>query len=201
MPLLVIGSNNVKKRDELRDLVGPYGIEVATLADYPERAVEVIEDGDTFEANAEKKAFEQAASLGQWVLADDSGICVDALGGAPGILSARFSGEHGDDQANNRLLLEKLGDLPPEKRGAHYGAVIALADPTGAIRATTRGECHGRITNEPRGENGFGYDPLFEIREYHRTFGQMGPAVKRAISHRSQAMRAILPKLLELVQG
>lgn len=199
MPFLVIGSNNAKKRDELLEMVGPHGVEVATLADFPDSAVGVVEDGDTFEANAAKKASEQALALGRWVLADDSGICVDALDGAPGVYSARFAGAHGNDSANNALLLEELAGLPPEKRGAHYVAVVTLADPTGEVRATCRGECHGRITTAPRGANGFGYDPLFELREYHRTFGEMGAAVKRAISHRSRAMRAMLPKLLPLL--
>ena len=196
MSLLVIGSNNAKKRDELVELVGPHGLQVKTLRDFPDQAVDVIENGDTFEANARKKASEQAIALGQWVLADDSGICIDALEGAPGIYSARFSGTHGDDLANNALVLEKLAEVPPERRGAHYVAVITLADPSGEIRAESRGECHGRIVTQPRGENGFGYDPLFELREYHRTFGEMGSAVKRTISHRSRAMRAILPQLL-----
>lgn len=195
-PLLVIGSGNRKKRDELVDLVGPHGVRVATLADYPD-APEVVEDADTFEGNARKKASEIAAALGQWVLADDSGICINALNGEPGVYSARYSGVHGDDEANNSLVLERLEGVPAEKRAAHYVAVVVLADPTGEVRAEARGECHGRITTERRGENGFGYDPLFEVREYHRTFGQMGPAVKRAISHRSRAMRAILPELIQ----
>lgn len=198
-PTLVIGSRNAKKRDELVGLLEPHGVDVKTLADFADLTHEVDEDGDTFEHNARKKATEYARALGRWVLADDSGVCVDALGGAPGVYSAHYAGKHGDDAANNALLLEKLAGLPPEKRGAHYVAVLVLADPKGEIRAETRGECHGRILAEAHGAGGFGYDPLFEVREYHRTFGQMGPAVKRAISHRSRAMRAMLPQVVKLL--
>lgn len=197
---LVIGSRNAKKRDELVSVLRPHGIEVRTLADFPDLTLEVDEDGDTFEHNARKKATEYAQAIGQWVLADDSGVCVDALDGAPGVYSAHYAGAHGDDSANNALVLERLADTPPEKRGAHYVAMLVLADPQGEVRAETRGECHGRIVDEPLGENGFGYDPLFEVREYHRTFGQMGPAVKRAISHRSRAMRAMLPHVVRLLK-
>ncbi|QDV72032.1 non-canonical purine NTP pyrophosphatase [Botrimarina mediterranea] len=199
-PTLVIGSRNAKKRDELVGLLAPRGIEVKTLADFPDLTHEVDEDGDSFEHNARKKATEYAKALGHWVLADDSGVCIDALGGAPGVYSAHYAGKHGDDAANNALVLEKLAGLPPEKRGAHYVAMLVLADPEGSVRAETRGECHGRILTEPHGAGGFGYDPLFEVREYHRTFGQMGPAVKRAISHRSRAMRAMLPHVVRLVK-
>lgn len=196
---LVIGSRNPKKRDELVHLLGPEGIAVKTLADFPDLTLDVEEDGDTFEHNARKKATEYARALGRWVLADDSGVCIDALDGAPGVDSAHYAGTHGDNAANNALVLDKLADTPAVKRAAHYVAMLVLADPSGEVRAETRGECHGRILTELRGENGFGYDPLFEVREYHRTFGQMGPAVKRAISHRSRAMRAMLPRIVALL--
>jgi XTP/dITP diphosphohydrolase len=198
-PSLVVGSRNAKKRDELVALLAPYGIGVQTLADFPDLAHEVEEDGDTFEHNARKKATEYASALGRWVLADDSGVCVDALGGAPGVYSAHYAGTHGDDTANNALVLEKLAGLPPEKRGAHYVAVLVLADPQGLVRAESRGECHGRLRTTPSGAGGFGYDPLFEVREYHRTFGELGPAVKRALSHRARAMRKMLPQLVRLL--
>lgn len=198
-PTLVIGSRNAKKRDELVGLLAPRGIEVKTLADFPDLTHEVDEDGDTFEHNARKKATEYAKALGEWVLADDSGVCIDALGGAPGVYSAHYAGKHGDDAANNALVLEMLAGLPPAKRGAHYVAMLVLADPDGVVRAEARGECHGRILTASHGAGGFGYDPLFEVREYHRTFGQMGPAVKRAISHRSRAMRAMLPQIVKML--
>src|SRR5690606_12575314 len=154
------------------------------------------EDGDSFAANARLKAIAQARHLGEWVLADDSGIEVDALGGAPGIYSARFAGEPADDEANNRLLLEKLAGLPPERRGAQYYCHVTLADPSGDIRAEASGICRGVIREVPDGNNGFGYDPLFEIRELHQTFGRLGPHVKQVLSHRGRAMRALLPRLL-----
>lgn len=200
MARLVVGSHNAKKRDELVRLLSPHGIDVLTLADFPGKVGTVDEDGDTFQHNARKKATEYAATLGEWVLADDSGLCVEALKGEPGVDSALYAGAHGDDEANNDLLLTNLEGVAAEKRSAHYVAVLVLADPSGVVAAETRGECHGRIATERRGENGFGYDPLFEVREYHRTFGQMGPAVKRAISHRSRAMRAMLPRLVTLLR-
>lgn len=198
--LLVLGTHNTKKRDELADLLAPHPVRVANLAEFAD-AIEVVEDGDSFAANARLKATQQAKNLGQWVLADDSGIEVDALDGAPGIYSARFAGGDCDDEANNRLLLEKLAGLPPERRGARYVCHVTLADTTGEVRAEATGECHGRITAVERGSGGFGYDPLFEIREYHRTFGEMGPAVKRALSHRSRAMRGILPEIQRLLRA
>lgn len=195
---IVVGTHNQKKAAELAEMLAPYDLEVATLAEFP-AAIEVVEDGDTFAANARLKATQQAMHLGEWVLADDSGIEIEALDGAPGIYSARFAGPVADDEANNRLLLEKLGDLPPAKRGARYYCHVTLADPAGEVRAERYATCRGVIRREGVGQNGFGYDPLFEVREYHRTFGELGPAVKRALSHRSRAMRAILSRLVQLV--
>ena len=123
---------------------------------------------------------------------------VDALGGAPGIYSARFAGEDATDEANNTLLLEKLDDVPTEKRTAHYVCHMALADPAGVVCAEANGRCHGRIRREAAGSGGFGYDPLFEIVEYHRTFGELGAAVKAALSHRARAMRAFIPHLVRM---
>jgi XTP/dITP diphosphohydrolase len=132
------------------------------------------------------------------VLADDSGLEVDALGNAPGVYSARFAGPRATDEANNLLLLEKLSEVPLEKRMARYVCHVAVADPTGAIRAESHDVCGGRIRFEPTGTNGFGYDPLFEVVEYHRTFGELGPRVKQAISHRSRALRTIVRKLFAI---
>lgn len=194
-PLLVIGTHNRKKGAELAELLEPYGFDVLTLDELP-NAIEVVEDGDTFSANAALKATQQAKHLGRWVLADDSGLEVDALGGAPGVYSARFAGVGATDDANNQRLLSDLGEMPLEKRTARYVCHVTVADPTGAVRAESHDVCCGRIRFEPAGANGFGYDPLFEVVEYHRTFGELGPHVKRALSHRSRALRAILPKLL-----
>jgi XTP/dITP diphosphohydrolase len=197
---LVIGTHNRKKGAELEELLAPHGLRIKTLADFP-NAIEVVEDGDSFAANAALKATQQAAHLNEWVLADDSGLAVDALRGAPGIFSARYAGPHATDEANNTRLIADLAKTPLEKRTAHYVCHVTLADPAGTIRAESHGECHGRISFKPSGPNGFGYDPIFEVIEYHRTFGEFGPAVKRAISHRSRALRAILPKIVTLSGG
>jgi XTP/dITP diphosphohydrolase len=170
-------------------------LSVVTLDDVPD-AIEVVEDGDSFAANARLKASQQAVHLGRWVLADDSGLAVDALDGAPGVYSARFAGPNATDDANNFYLLQTLSGTPLEKRTAHYVCHVTIADPTGTIRAESHDICRGRIRFEPAGSNGFGYDPLFEVVEYHRTFGELGPHVKHAISHRSRALRAIVPKLV-----
>jgi XTP/dITP diphosphohydrolase len=196
---LVIGSTNAHKVHELGDLLEPLGFVIRSLKDF-DNAIEVVEDGDSFAANARLKASPQAKHLGVWVLADDSGLEVDFLGGAPGIYSARYAGT-GFDADNNAKLLSELANVPWEKRGARYFCHVAVADPTGAIRAESDGECRGRIRTELYGENGFGYDPLFEIREYHLTFGQLGPNVKAALSHRARAMRAVVPQLMNLVES
>jgi XTP/dITP diphosphohydrolase len=193
----VIGTRNRKKGAELAELLAPVGIKIFTLDDLPD-AIDVVESGDSFAANAILKASEQAEHLSRWVLADDSGLEVDALRGAPGIYSARFAGPDATDDENNRQLLDQLRDTPLKKRTARYVCHVALADPSGAIRAESEAICRGRIRFEPVGTNGFGYDPLFEVVEYHRTFGELGSTVKRVLSHRSRAMRAIIPKLLTL---
>jgi XTP/dITP diphosphohydrolase len=194
---LVIGTHNRKKGAELVELLAPRGFQIRTLVDFP-NALEVVEDGDTFAANAALKATKQARHLNEWVLADDSGLVVDALGGAPGVYSARYAGPNATDEDNNRRLLADLGKTPLEKRTAHYVCHVTVADPTGAVRAESHDVCRGRIRFTAEGENGFGYDPLFEVVEYHRTFGLLGPHVKRAISHRSRALRAIVPQLLAI---
>ena len=195
--VLVLGTRNRKKLGELVELLAPHGLELKTLADFP-AAVEVEETGDSFAANASLKATVQAKHLGQWVLGEDSGLAVNALGGAPGIYSARFSGEGATDDRNNQLLLEKLRGVPVDRRTAHYVCSAALSDPTGQVRATSEGICRGRILLEPAGSGGFGYDPLFEVIECHRTFGELAPAVKAVLSHRSRAMRLLVPELVKL---
>jgi XTP/dITP diphosphohydrolase len=196
--LLVLGTRNRKKALELIDLLAPHGIELRTLADIPE-AIEVAEDGETFAQNAAHKAVRQAVHLGQWVLGEDSGLVVHALGGRPGVYSARFSGEQATDASNNALLLESLGDTPLEQRTAHYVCHATLADPQGQVRAESEAICRGRIRCEPSGSNGFGYDPLFEVIEYRRTFGELGDAVKSVLSHRSRALRALAPSIVGLL--
>ena len=199
--MLVLGTANRKKGIELADLFRPIGVELRTLADFPDRIIEVVEDGDTFAANARLKAAGYARHLGAWTLADDSGLEVDALGDEPGVFSARYAGPDADDEANNRLLLERLGDMPPERRTARFVCHIAVADPSGEIRAESDAACRGRIRFEPSGGEGFGYDPLFEIVEYHRTFAEFGLRVKAALSHRSRAARLIIPQLMQLADS
>ena len=197
---LTIGTHNAAKGVELAELVAQHGFDIRTLADFPE-AHEVEEDGATFAENARKKAVEYAARLNCWVLADDSGIEVDALDGRPGVYSARYAGDDATDEKNNQKLLDELGDLPPQRRAARYVCHVVVASPDGQVRAEACDVCHGRIRDQPAGANGFGYDPLFEVREFHQTFGQLGPAVKKVLSHRARAMRAIVPKLLSLAGG
>lgn len=196
-PFLVLGSRNKKKLGELADLLAPYGLVLRTLADCPS-AIEVEETGHTFAENARLKAVQQATHLKQWVLGEDSGLSVDALGGEPGVRSARFSDPGATDERNNALLLERLQGIATDSRWAFYTCYAALSDPTGHIRAESAGTCRGRILTAPVGAGGFGYDPLFEIVECHRTFGELAPAVKRVLSHRSRAIRQLIPQLLTL---
>ena len=197
-PTLVIGTGNKKKGGELAALVAPLGLSVRTLADFP--PLEPVEEtGRTFADNAELKAVGYARLLNQWVLADDSGLCIDALGGLPGVDSALYAGRHGDDEANNDKLLAELGSRPPDERWGHYVCHVVLADPRGTVRFRTEDYCRGRILTARAGEGGFGYDPLFEVVEYHRTFGTLSPAVKACISHRARAMRKLLPELQRLL--
>ncbi len=195
---LVLGTNNAKKLIELRLLLPEDRVKLTSLAEIPD-AIDVEETGDTFAANAALKATVQARHLGRWVLAEDSGLTVDALDGKPGVLSARYAGTHGNDEANNDKLLRELEGVGDEKRGAQFNCYLCLADPQGRVRLEEHGKCCGRIATERSGHAGFGYDPLFVIREYHRTFGELDLAVKRAISHRSRALRRFIPQLLRLI--
>jgi len=199
-PLLVLGTSNRGKGRELAGLLAEVKLELLTLADFPD-PIDVVEDGETFAENARLKATQQARHLHRWVLAEDSGLMVDALDGAPGIYSARYSGPNATDESNNQLLLEQLGRTPLEKRTARYVCHLALCDPSGAICAERESFCPGRILFEPEGSHGFGYDPLFEVVEYGRSFGVLGPEVKARLSHRARAARQLIPALVELVDS
>ena len=188
---LVLGTHNEKKRREMAILLEPHGIQLKSLTDFAQ-PIEVDETGQTFAENAALKASEQAQHLDHWVLGEDSGIVVDALDGQPGVYSARFSGPDATDSSNNALLLERLRGIPASRRSAHYVCHMSLADPSGRIRIDCEGTCHGTIRTTPAGSAGFGYDPLFQLREYHRTFGQLGDTVKSVLSHRARAMRQLL---------
>lgn len=195
---LVLASRNRKKLGEIAELLAPHHISVRCVADFPD-VPDVVEDGETFADNAAKKARETALQLNAWALGEDSGLMVDALGGAPGVYSARFAGEPSDDEKNNAKLQQELANVPDEQRGAGYICCVAIADPTGEIRLTVSGTCRGQILREPRGSNGFGYDPYFLIPELHQTFGELSPAVKRHISHRARAFERLLPRLVRLL--
>lgn len=197
---LVLGTYNQKKAQELSELLVPHGIKLHSLGEFS-NAVEVEETGSTFAENAALKATQQAQQLQQWVIAEDSGLSVDALDGAPGIYSARFAGVDATDSQNNALLLERLAETPREQRNAFYTCHIALANPSGEIVLTCEDYCHGRIRNELTGSGGFGYDPLFEVREYHKTFGELGGTIKSVLSHRSRALRRFIPQLLQITEG
>jgi len=198
--LLVLGTHNKKKGIELAELLVPFGFVLRTLADFSD-AIEVEETGTTFAENAALKATVQARHLGCWVLGEDSGLAVDALDGGPGGYSARFSGPGASDATNNAKLLELLADVPLHQRTAHYVCHAALSDPHGNVCAESEDYCRGRILFEPSGCAGFGYDPLFEIPEYHRTFGELGSSVKTVLSHRSRAIRAIIPRIISFAES
>lgn len=189
---LIIASNNAHKLTEMKAILSPFFDDVQSMR---EAGIEheTVEDGTTFMENAVKKARELAEISGQAAIADDSGICVDALDGAPGIYSARFSGVHGDDKANNRLLLEKLEGV--ENRAAHYTCAIALCWPDGKM-LTAEDYLFGEIAHDEKGTGGFGYDPLFLLPERGLRTAELGPGEKNAISHRGKALRKLV-KLLE----
>ncbi|MBI3412422.1 MAG: RdgB/HAM1 family non-canonical purine NTP pyrophosphatase [Planctomycetes bacterium] len=195
--ILVLGTRNAKKRQEICEILGDLGWQLQDLSQWP-GTPEVDEDGGTFEENARKKAVEVALALKQWTLGEDSGLVVPGLGGRPGVLSARYAGKQGDDEANNNRLLAELAPLPGDHRAAYYVCTAALADPDGKVHAVVEGRCHGVIIKERRGAGGFGYDPLFLIPEYHKTFGELSPRVKQALSHRARALAKLRPKLRDL---
>ena len=195
--ILVLATRNGKKRQEIEEILGDLGLELHDLSRYPQ-APEVIENGDTFEANARKKAVETAQALGHWTLGEDSGLVVPGLNGRPGVYSARYAGKQGDDAANNTRLLAELAPLPAERRAAYYVCTAALADPRGHVHAVVEGRCHGVIIDDYRGAGGFGYDPLFLIPEYHKTFGELSARVKHALSHRGRALAKLRVVLRQL---
>lgn len=194
---LVLASRNRKKSAEIDELLRPLGIHVRPVSDFPD-VPDVVEDGDTFAANAAKKAAEVATQTQRWAIGEDSGLMVDALGGEPGVYSARYAGEPCDDAANNAKLVAALQGIPPEKRTARYVCNVAVADPSGNLRAQVQATCRGRIVDDARGTNGFGYDPHFLITELHRTFGELPAVVKRHLSHRARAFARLLPELKAL---
>ena len=189
MKELLVASGNKGKLREFAELLQGVVETILSPADFPELP-EVEEDGDTFEANAVKKARSAAILTGKPVLADDSGLAVDHLDGRPGVYSARFAGEGAKDADNNALLLKELDGVPSERRGAAFHCVIALCQPDGSCQ-TFDGMLEGVILEAPRGEGGFGYDPLFLVPGYGQTFSELPFEIKNAISHRGRAMQQL----------
>jgi len=196
---LVLATANGHKLVELTRILaaGHVDVELAGLGEFP-GAPEVQETGATFADNALLKARAIAAFTGLPAVADDSGLCVDALNGMPGVLSARWAGQHGDDAANLRLVLAQLTDVPDERRGAHFTCAAALVLP-GGREHVTEGLMHGALVREPRGQNGFGYDPVFVADGASCTNAELDSAAKDAISHRGKALRALAPVIAALL--
>lgn len=195
---LLVATTNQKKLKELHDLLFGLPIRLLSLKDFPE-AKKVAETGKTFAENARLKALGYAAQTDCLTLGEDSGLCCDALDGAPGVISARFSGEGKNDEANNRKLLELLKDVPEPKRTAHYTAAIALTKPDQVI-AEVSGDVHGMIMKEPRGSGGFGYDPLFFFPEFNQTFAEVSAEMKHRVSHRAKALRKLHQALIDYLK-
>lgn len=192
---LVIATKNKGKIKEFREILQGLPFEILSLMDFPQ-CPEIIENGSSFQENAIIKAETLRDYTEHTVLADDSGLEVDYLGGNPGIYSARFAGEGASDEANNQKLLGLLSDVSWEQRGAQFTCVIAISRPHNET-VVVQGRCRGMIAREPRGDLGFGYDPLFFLPEFEKTFSQLGPDIKNKISHRGNAMK----KAVEVLKG
>lgn len=183
---MVLASQNRHKAEEMQAILGDK-VTLVTLDEAGFGDLEIVEDGDTFEANAIKKAVTVMEATGLPSISDDSGLCVDALGGAPGIYTARFAGEGATDDENIAKLLLKLEGVDMPRRTARFVCVIAVARP-GREPVTFRGECEGKILNEKRGQGGFGYDPVFFVEKFEKSMAQLSPEIKNSISHRSRAL-------------
>lgn len=190
----ILATKNMKKLAELQRILAPLDCEVICERDLEKALPEVVEDADTFEGNALLKARSAAKVTGLAAIADDSGLCVDYLDGAPGVYSARYAGEEHDDEKNNAKLLKALEGLEKEKRTAFFVSAVAVVFPSGE-EFTVRGECHGYIANEKQGENGFGYDPLFISEK--GCFGSLSAEDKDSVSHRGKSLRKMAEKIKE----
>lgn len=193
--IVVAASQNRHKIEEMEAITRKYGMQIMGRDEFGLPKTKIKEDGDTFEANSLKKAKEIFWICNQITIADDSGLEVDALNGAPGVYSSRFAGEEGNDEKNNKKLLELMKDVPMEKRTARFVSVITMYFPSGR-HIVARGECEGHILFEEAGENGFGYDPLFRPLGYEKSFGELPAEEKNKISHRAKALQE-LQRLLE----
>ncbi len=195
---IVVATQDKGKIKEIREVLKGIDVEILSL-DEIGLEIEIEEDGRTYSENAVKKAAEVAKRSGKISLADDSGLEIDALNGKPGINSSRFAGINADDREKNLKILEMMKDVPNGKRGARFRCVIAVAEPNGKLY-TCEGVCEGEIAESIRGDKGFGYDPIFIIPEYGKTFGELGPEVKDKISHRAKALEKA-KELIKRVQG
>jgi XTP/dITP diphosphohydrolase len=198
IPTVVLATRNLHKLDELRRILAAAGasVDLVSVARFPDLP-DVVETGLTFAENAVLKASATATATHLPAIADDSGLAVDALNGMPGVFSARWAGRHGDDAANLELLLRQVVDVPDPRRGAAFVCAAALAMPSGGT-VVEEGRLTGRLAHEPRGTNGFGYDPVFIPEGQTRTTAEMSPAEKDAVSHRGRAFRALAPHLRNL---
>lgn len=194
--VFLIATHNMKKRDELCRILSPLGIDVKTAEQAGVQISDVEETGETFYENALLKAESGCRESGMPCVADDSGLAVDYLAGAPGVYSARFSGGHGNDAANNAKLLKLLSDVPVNERTAKYVCVVCCVFPNGDI-ISARGECEGYIGFESRGNGGFGYDPLFMVGD--KSFAELTPEEKDKLSHRGNALRAVAEKIKDYI--
>ncbi len=197
MKELIVASRNKGKVAEIKELLAHLPFKVTSLLDYP-HIPDIVEDGKTYRANALKKACEVARATGRMVMSDDSGIEVKVLGNAPGIYSARFAGEGASEKARNKKLFAMLKGVAMSKRQVRYRCVIALADAKGQELGVVQGTCSGYVTTREIGKNGFGFDPLFLVKRYHKTFGQLPPELKAKISHRARALKKFLLLLKSL---
>lgn len=186
---LVIATKNKKKLEEIKEILKDLDLEITSLLDY-QRTPRIVENGKTFKENAIKKAVKVAGFTKRLTLGEDSGLCVHALGKRPGVYSSRFAGKDKNDLKNNLKLLKLLEGLPFNKRRAQYWCAVALADKEGLV-GVVEGRCSGLISFEMKGHFGFGYDPVFIIPKYKKTFAQLGPGVKHKISHRYQALKKL----------
>lgn len=193
---IIIATHNRKKLTELKRILAPLGIEAVIDSDVGITLPEVEETGSTFEENAFIKADSGCKASGLACIADDSGLCVDALGGAPGVYSARYSGIHGDDESNIDKLLTELADVPDEERTARFVCAVCCVFPNGR-KITVRGECEGVILRERHGNSGFGYDPVFRCGD--KNFGELSPDEKDGLSHRGKALRKLAEELKNLL--
>lgn len=195
---VVIATRNSGKLREIRQILAPLGLKILSLRDFPE-IPEIVEDGQTFEENAVKKAAAAARQTGRIAIADDSGLAVDALQGRPGVFSSRYAGENATDADRYLKLLKEMARVPKGRRGAAFLCALAVASPEGKVEIV-EGECRGEIASSPQGAQGFGYDPVFFLPELGRTMAELEPEGKNRISHRARALeklKKVLPNFLK----